>query len=150
MKITIPSKYSTSISQTESNFLIGSGSSTRMIINGISKNKDDDINYTCSFKCIEPYEYLPLEKLKVDVIKERVEKGESLNVLLPEVFACAREASKRTIKESKTKGYNLSKSFIVYTPFFSLSHSAASTAPVAKPFLFFASCFISILSISLS
>ena len=53
---------------------IGSGFSTKMILNGISKNKDDDINYTCSLKCIEPYEYLPLEKLKVDVIKERVEK----------------------------------------------------------------------------
>ena len=31
--------------------------------------------------------------------KERIKKGESLDRLIPETFACAREASKRTIKE---------------------------------------------------
>ena len=37
--------------------------------------------------------------LKTHEFKERVKKGESLNDLVPEAFACAREAAKRTIKE---------------------------------------------------
>jgi preprotein translocase subunit SecA len=36
---------------------------------------------------------------KTKEFKNRIEKGEKLNDLLPEAFACVREASKRTIKE---------------------------------------------------
>ena len=36
---------------------------------------------------------------KTQEFKERLKKGESLNNLLPEAFACAREAAKRTIGE---------------------------------------------------
>ena len=37
--------------------------------------------------------------IKTREFKERIEKGESLDSLLPEAFACAREAAKRTINE---------------------------------------------------
>ena len=37
--------------------------------------------------------------LKTNEFKERLKKGETLDNLLPEVFACAREAAKRTINE---------------------------------------------------
>ena len=36
---------------------------------------------------------------KTKEFKSRIKKGEKLNDLLPEAFACVREASKRTIKE---------------------------------------------------
>jgi len=36
---------------------------------------------------------------KTKEFKERIKKGETIENLLPEVFACAREAAKRTIKE---------------------------------------------------
>ena len=37
--------------------------------------------------------------IKTREFKERIEKGESIDNLLPEAFACAREAAKRTINE---------------------------------------------------
>ena len=37
--------------------------------------------------------------IKTAEFKERIKKGESLDNLLPEVFACAREAAKRTLNE---------------------------------------------------
>ena len=37
--------------------------------------------------------------IKTKEFKERITKGETLESLLPEVFACVREASKRTINE---------------------------------------------------
>src|SRR3989338_5813579 len=37
-------------------------------------------------------------RAKTDEFKERLAKGETLDDLLPEAFACVREASKRTIK----------------------------------------------------
>ena len=37
--------------------------------------------------------------IKTREFKERIEKGESIDNLLPEAFACAREAAKRTLKE---------------------------------------------------
>ncbi len=37
--------------------------------------------------------------VKTAEFKERIKKGESLDNLLPEVFACAREAAKRTLNE---------------------------------------------------
>ena len=37
--------------------------------------------------------------IKTREFKERIKKGESLDSLLPEAFACAREAAKRTINE---------------------------------------------------
>ena len=44
-----------------------------MIINGINKNKKEDNNYTCNVKCIEPYRFLSIETLPVQIIKEKVE-----------------------------------------------------------------------------
>jgi len=52
---------------------IGSGSSTRMIINGISGNKVKNVDYDCNLKCIEPYEYHWIENLPVEIIKKKVE-----------------------------------------------------------------------------
>ncbi len=37
--------------------------------------------------------------IKTDEFKDRLKKGETLDNLLPEAFACAREAAKRTINE---------------------------------------------------
>ncbi|SVB28842.1 uncharacterized protein METZ01_LOCUS181696, partial [marine metagenome] len=37
--------------------------------------------------------------IKTKEFKDRLIKGESLDKILPEVFACAREAAKRTINE---------------------------------------------------
>ena len=37
--------------------------------------------------------------IKTVEFKERIKKGESLDSLLPEAFACAREAAKRTLNE---------------------------------------------------
>lgn len=52
---------------------IGSGFSTFMVQNAISQNKIDDANHQCNHICIEPYEYPGLEKLGVEVVRERVE-----------------------------------------------------------------------------
>ena len=37
--------------------------------------------------------------VKTNEFKERIKSGEALDALLPEAFACAREAAKRTINE---------------------------------------------------
>lgn len=52
---------------------IGCGFSTLMIRNAISQNKRDNINYNCNHICIEPYEVKWLEKLDVELYRERVE-----------------------------------------------------------------------------
>jgi hypothetical protein len=52
---------------------IGSGHSTFMAHNAISQNKIDDASYQCNHTCIEPYEFPGLEKLGVEVVRERVE-----------------------------------------------------------------------------
>lgn len=52
---------------------IGSGSSTMMALNAISKNKAEDSNYTCKMMCVEPYENSWLEKTESIIIRKKVE-----------------------------------------------------------------------------
>ncbi len=52
---------------------IGSGNSTLMARNAISKNKLDNSNYVCQHVCIEPYGQEFLEKIDVEVIRKKVE-----------------------------------------------------------------------------
>ena len=52
---------------------IGSGHSTKMMLNGINKNYEED-NIKCELTCIEPYEEDLLKRLNINLIKERVEK----------------------------------------------------------------------------
>jgi predicted O-methyltransferase YrrM len=52
---------------------IGSGNSTLMACNAIKANKIQDDNYSCYHICIEPFEQPWLEKLGIDVIREKVE-----------------------------------------------------------------------------
>ena len=56
---------------------IGSGFSTKMMLNSINKNREEDSNYNCELTCIEPFEYKQIEKLPITLLKERVE---SLNM----------------------------------------------------------------------
>lgn len=57
---------------------IGSGNSTLMAKNAIKTNKLENSTYTCQHICIEPYEQSWLEKIDVEVIRE---KAECLNKL---------------------------------------------------------------------
>ena len=57
-------------------FEIGSGNSTLMAINAISKNQDDDPSYKCEHICIEPYEMSWLEEAGVSVVRKKVEEVE--------------------------------------------------------------------------
>lgn len=52
---------------------IGCGFSTLMARNAIEKNFREDPDYSCKHICIEPYEIEWLEKLDVEVIREKVE-----------------------------------------------------------------------------
>ena len=52
---------------------IGSGDSTKMMLNGIKKNFDEDKNNLCELTCIEPYRFDEIKDLNVNVIKKRVE-----------------------------------------------------------------------------
>lgn len=52
---------------------IGSGNSTLMVRNAIKANQFENKNYSCHHICIEPYEQPWLEKLGVQVIREKVE-----------------------------------------------------------------------------
>ena len=52
---------------------IGSGNSTLMALNAILKNKKENPDYNCEQICIEPYEKDWLEKLPVNVLREKVE-----------------------------------------------------------------------------
>lgn len=52
---------------------IGSGYSTLMVRNAITANKYDSSNYKCNHICIEPYEVPWLEKVEVELIREKVE-----------------------------------------------------------------------------
>ena len=52
---------------------IGSGNSTLMVRNALTANKIDNPNYTCNHICIEPYEQPWLEKIEVELIREKVE-----------------------------------------------------------------------------
>ena len=52
---------------------IGSGNSTLMVRNAITSNKVENSNYTCDHICIEPYEQPWLEKIEIELIREKVE-----------------------------------------------------------------------------
>jgi predicted O-methyltransferase YrrM len=52
---------------------VGSGQSTLMALEAIAANRHDDPFYDCRVTCIEPYEQPWLERLGVEVIRERVE-----------------------------------------------------------------------------
>ena len=52
---------------------IGSGSSTLMARNAISKNKAESDLYNCEHICIEPYEQPWLENFNIKLIREKVE-----------------------------------------------------------------------------
>ncbi|GAG40828.1 unnamed protein product, partial [marine sediment metagenome] len=53
---------------------VGAGNSTLMAINAIRANTQDNPEYSCRQICIEPYERPWLDRLKVPIIRERVEK----------------------------------------------------------------------------
>jgi len=52
---------------------IGSGNSTLMAINAIQKNELENTEYKCHHICIEPYEQPWLEKVDVELRREKVE-----------------------------------------------------------------------------
>lgn len=52
---------------------IGSGHSTLIVRNAITKNKLDSSNYNCNHICIEPYEMPWLKDIEVELIREKVE-----------------------------------------------------------------------------
>ncbi len=52
---------------------IGSGYSTLMARNAIHHNRLENSNYACHHICIEPYEQPWLEKLEIELIREKVE-----------------------------------------------------------------------------
>ncbi len=52
---------------------IGSGNSTLMVRNAVTANKLDNSNYKCNHICIEPYEQPWLEKIEIELIREKVE-----------------------------------------------------------------------------
>jgi len=52
---------------------IGSGNSTLMVKNAITKNKIENSSYTCNHICIEPYEMPWLKEVGVELIREKVE-----------------------------------------------------------------------------
>ena len=52
---------------------VGSGFSTKMMLNSINKNRDEDSNYNCELTCIEPFLYKPIEGLPTTLLKEKVE-----------------------------------------------------------------------------
>lgn len=52
---------------------IGCGSSTKMALLAIEKNKEEDTEYICDQICIEPYEQPWLEQLQVTVLRSKLE-----------------------------------------------------------------------------
>ncbi len=52
---------------------VGSGFSTKMMLNGINKNKDENNNYNCELICIEPFEFKQIEGLPITLLKEKVQ-----------------------------------------------------------------------------
>jgi len=52
---------------------IGSGNSTLMVRNALKENKLSNPNYNCKHICIEPYEMSWLEKIEVELVREKVE-----------------------------------------------------------------------------
>ena len=55
---------------------IGSGNSTLMAIRALTKNKEENPDYSCEHICIEPYEMPWLEKTDVSVLRKKVEEVE--------------------------------------------------------------------------
>jgi len=52
---------------------IGSGFSTKMMLNSINRNRDEDGNYNCELTCIEPFPNKQIEGLPITLFKEKVE-----------------------------------------------------------------------------
>ncbi|MCB4790963.1 MAG: class I SAM-dependent methyltransferase [Elusimicrobia bacterium] len=52
---------------------IGCGNTTLLILHALRKNRDENTNYKCRHTCIEPYEQPWLEKLNIDLIRNKVE-----------------------------------------------------------------------------
>lgn len=52
---------------------IGSGNSTKLAHAAILKNQEEDPDYKCRHICIEPYEMPWLEKLGIEVLRQKVE-----------------------------------------------------------------------------
>lgn len=52
---------------------VGSGHSTRMARHAIDKNCSEDSQYKCTHLCIEPYEMPWLEKLGIEIRREKLE-----------------------------------------------------------------------------
>ena len=53
---------------------IGSGNSTLMAAKAIIRNKEDNPQYSCRHVCIEPYKQPWLEKLGIDIVRQKVEE----------------------------------------------------------------------------
>jgi predicted O-methyltransferase YrrM len=52
---------------------IGCGNSTLLIVAAIAHNRQDDASYECDHVCVEPYEQPWLERLGIQVLRQRVE-----------------------------------------------------------------------------
>jgi hypothetical protein len=52
---------------------VGSGFSTKMMLNGINQNEIDDKNYSCEVTCIEPFLFEQLSGLPINLVKNKVE-----------------------------------------------------------------------------
>jgi len=52
---------------------IGAGSSTLMAQKAIQMNRQEDREYECAHVCVEPYENAWLEKLGIEIVREKVE-----------------------------------------------------------------------------
>ena len=52
---------------------IGSGFSTKMMLNGVKKNEKENQKYKCELTCIEPYQFEQLKGLNINLIKKKVE-----------------------------------------------------------------------------
>ncbi len=53
---------------------IGSGSSTKMAVKAIAKNKEENSNNVTSLICVEPFEMPWLEKLNIKVFRKKIEE----------------------------------------------------------------------------
>jgi predicted O-methyltransferase YrrM len=55
---------------------IGSGNSTLMVINALRKNKTENTEFQCQHICVEPFEQPWLEKVEVQLMRNKVEELE--------------------------------------------------------------------------
>jgi hypothetical protein len=52
---------------------IGSGHSTLLAVQAVGKNEEEDPGYSCEHTCVEPYEMPWLEKLGIQIVRQKVE-----------------------------------------------------------------------------